>query len=66
MPTFGEQFRSLIQGGILWVKEDVKLFTNREPANFCSWIEWCSSLNNIPVDIERDVVFDELPDILTE
>ena len=48
------------------MKEDVKLFTNREPANFCSWIEWCSSLNNIPVDIERDVVFDELPDILPE
>ena len=56
----------MIESGILRVKEDVKLFTNTEPANFCSWIEWCSSFDNIPVDVERDVVFDELPDILTE
>ena len=52
----------MIQSGILRVKEDVKFFTNTEPANFGSWIEWGSSFDNIPVD----VVFDELPDILTE
>ena len=48
------------------MKEDVKFFTNTEPANFGSWIEWGSSFDNIPVDVERDTVFDELPDILTE
>ena len=56
----------MIQSGILRVKEDVKFFTNTEPANFGSWIEWGSSFDNIPVDVERDTVFDELPDILTE
>ena len=41
-------------------------FHKYRACKFCSWIEWCSSLNNIPVDVERDVVFDELPDIPTE
>ena len=48
------------------MKEDVEFFTNTESANFCGWIEWCSSLDNIPVDVERDIVFDEFPDILTD
>ena len=48
------------------MKEDVEFFTNTESANFCGWIEWCSSLDNIPVDVERDIVFDEFPDILTQ
>ena len=48
------------------MKEDVKFFTNTESANFGCWIVWCSSFDNIPVDVERDIVFDELSDILTE
>ena len=48
------------------MKEDVKFFTNTESADFCGWIEWCSSLDNIPVDVERNIVFYEFPDIFTE
>ena len=48
------------------MKEDVKFFTNTESANFGCWIVWCSSFDNIPVDVERDIVFDEFPDIFTE
>ena len=66
MPTFGEKFRSLVQRTILRVKEDVHLFTDAKPANFGDGIVGCSSFNNIPVDVERDAVFDEVPDICTE
>ena len=48
------------------MKEDVLFFTYTESANFCDGIVGSSSFDNIPVDVERDVVFDELPDILTE
>ena len=34
VPTFGEKFRSLIKCCILWMKEDVNLFTDAESANF--------------------------------
>ena len=34
MPTFEKKFGSLIEGCILWVEEDVKFFSNAEPANF--------------------------------
>ena len=42
------------------------LFTDAEPTNLGDRIVGCSSLDNIPVDVERDIVFDELSDILTE
>ena len=48
------------------MKEDVKFFTNTEPANFCGWIEWGSSLDNIPFHGVGDTVSDEFSDILTE
>ena len=48
------------------MKEDVKLFSNAEPANFSDGVEGGSSLNNIPVDMERDVVPFEVSNICTE
>ena len=48
------------------MKEDVLFFTNTESANFCDGIVGSSSFDNIPVDVERDIVFDEFPDIFTE
>ena len=42
------------------------LFTDAEPTNLGDRIVGCSSLNNIPVDVERDTVFYEFPDIFTE
>ena len=48
------------------MKEDVLFFTNTESANFCDGIVGSSSFHNIPVDVERDIVFDEFPDIFTE
>ena len=48
------------------MKEDVKLFSNAEPANFSDGVEGGSSLNNIPVDVERDVVPFEISNICTE
>ena len=41
-------------------------FTYTESANFCDGIVGSSSFDNIPVDVERDIVFDEFPDIFTE
>ena len=66
VPTFGEKFRSLVQSAILRVKEDMHLFTDAEPANFGDGVVGSSSFNNIPVDVERNTVFDEFPDICTE
>ena len=66
VPTFGEKFRSLVQSTILRVKEDVHLFTDAKPANFGDGVVGCSSFNNIPVDVKRNTVFDEFPDICTE
>ena len=66
VPTFGEKFRSLVQSTILRMEEDVHLFTDAKPANFGDGVVGCSSFNNIPVDVERDTVFDEIPDICTE
>ena len=48
------------------MKEDVKLFSNAEPANFSDGVVGGSSLNNIPVDVERDVVPFEVSNICTE
>ena len=48
------------------MKEDVLFFTYTESANFCDGIVGSSSFHNIPVDVERDIVFDEFPDIFTE
>ena len=48
------------------MKEDVKFFSNAEPANFSDGVEGGSSLNNIPVDVERDVVPFEVSNICTE
>ena len=48
------------------MKEDVKFFSNAEPANFSDGVEAGSSLNNIPVDVERDVVPFEVSNICTE
>ena len=46
------------------MKEDVLLFTDTEPANFCDGIEGCSSFH--PFDIVGGVVPYERPDIFTE
>ena len=51
MPTFGEKFRSLIKCCILWMKEDVDLFTDAESANFGDGIVGGSSLDYIPFDV---------------
>ena len=51
---------------ILRMEENVHLFTDAKPANFGDGVVGCSSFNNIPVDVERDTVFDEIPDICTE
>ena len=48
------------------MKEDVKLFSNAESANFSDGVVGGSSLNNIPVDVERDVVPFEVSNICTE
>ena len=48
------------------MKEDVLFFTYTESANFCDGIVGSSSFHNIPVDVERDTVFDEASDIGTE
>ena len=42
------------------------LLTDAEPANFGDGVVGCSSFYNIPVDVERDTVFDETSDIGTE
>ena len=42
------------------------LFTDAEPTNLGDRIVGCSSLDNIPVDVERNIVFYEFPDIFTE
>ena len=42
------------------------LFTYAEPTDLGDRIVGCSSLYNIPVDVERDIVFDEFSDIFTE
>ena len=42
------------------------LFTDAEPTDLGDRIVGCSSLDNIPIDVKRDTVFDEFPDIFTE
>ena len=42
------------------------LFTDAEPTDLGDRIVGCSSLYNIPVDVKRDIVFDEFSDIFTE
>ena len=42
------------------------LFTDAEPTNLGDRIVGCSSLDNIPVDVERNIFFYEFPDIFTE
>ena len=44
----------------------MKFFSDAEPANFGDGVVGCSSFYNIPVDVERDTVFDETSDIGTE
>ena len=44
----------------------MKFFTDAEPANFCDGIEGSSSFYDIPVDVERDTLSFEIPDISTE
>ena len=66
MPTFGEKFRSLIKCCILWMKEDVNLFTDAESANFGDGIVGGSSLDYIPFDVVWYAVPYEAPDICTE
>ena len=41
-------------------------FTDAEPTNLCDGIVGGSSFYNIPVDVKRDIVLDEFPDIFTE
>ena len=41
-------------------------FTDAEPTNLCDGIVGGSSFYNIPVDVKRDIVFDEFSDIFTE
>ena len=48
------------------MKEDVKLFTNTEPANFCDGVVGCSSFDNLPFDVVGDAAPNETPDIGTE
>ena len=48
------------------MKEDMNFLTDAEPANFGDGVVGCSSFHNIPVDVERDTVFDEASDIGTE
>ena len=66
MPTFGEKFRSLIKCCILWMKEDVNLFTDAESANFDDGIVGGSSLDNIPFDVVWYAIPNETPNICTE
>ena len=40
--------------------------TDAEPTNLCDGIVGGSSFYNIPVDVKRDIVFDEFSDIFTE
>ena len=42
------------------------LFTDAEPTDLGDRIVGCSSLYNIPVDVKRDIVFDEFSYIFTE
>ena len=44
----------------------MNFLTDAEPANFGDGVVGCSSFHNIPVDVERDTVFDEASDIGTE
>ena len=44
----------------------MNFLTDAEPANFGDGVLGCSSFHNIPVDVERDTVFDETSDIGTE
>ena len=65
VPTFREEFKSLVESGFLWAKEDVLLLTDTEPANSWDGIEGCSSFHYLPFDIVEGVVPDERPDIFT-
>ena len=42
------------------------LFSDAEPTDLGDRIVGCSSLYNIPVDVKRDIVFDEFSDIFTK
>ena len=44
----------------------MELFTDTEPANFCCGVVWCSSFHDIPVDVKRDALSFEIPDILAQ
>ena len=44
----------------------MKFFSDAEPANFSDGVVGCSSFDNIPVDVERNVVPFETSDIGTE
>ena len=48
------------------MKEVMDLLTDAEPANFGDGVVGCSSFENIPVDVERNVVPFETSDIGTE
>ena len=48
------------------MKEDMVFLTDAEPTNFSDGIVGGSSFYNIPVDVKRDIVFDEFSDIFTE
>ena len=48
------------------MKEDVKLFTYTEPANFCDGVVGCSSFDNLPFDVVGDAAPNETPDMCTE
>ena len=66
MPTFWEEFWSLIESCILRVKEEMLLFTNAEPTYLSDRIVWWGPLHNLPFDVVGDVVPYKRPDILTE
>ncbi len=44
----------------------MKFFSDAEPANFSDGVVGCSSFDNIPVDVERNVVPFETSDIGTD
>ena len=48
------------------MKEDVKFFSNAEPANFGDGVEGGSSLNHLQLNVVGDVVPFETSDICTE
>ena len=48
MPTYSKEFRSLVQGSIFRMEENMVFFMHTDSADVGDGIVWCGSFHNIP------------------